>query len=112
MGRRFVLAGRPAAAATTITAVVGRATAISPGQRSIGCRPPAPRIAERTRSVAAGIVAVAQMGSSSVAVPAVATHAGSAAVGIAPWRRAASRRRGVAGITRSESSAIEVSRSR
>jgi hypothetical protein len=58
--------------------------------------------------VAAGIVAVAQMGSSSVAVPAVATHAGSAAVGIAPWRRAASRRRGVAGITRSESSAIEL----
>ena len=71
-------------------------------------------VATASRDASLAVVALQEieMGSSSVAVPAVATHAGSAAVGIAPWRRAASRRRGVAGITRSESSAIEVSRSR
>jgi hypothetical protein len=57
--------------------------------------------------VAASVVR-AHQGRRRIATTAEATQAGSAAVGIAPWRRAASRRRGVAGRRRSLAADMDV----
>jgi hypothetical protein len=64
----------------------------------------APAITPRTISAAAGSVDRIQPGKSATTTTALATQANAAEAGIAPWRRAASRRRGVAGIVRSAES--------
>jgi len=71
----------------------------------IGPWPAAPSD-RRSISAAAGSVAAAHAGASATAVSTAASHAGSDESGIMPCCRAASRRRGVAGIVRSDASDI------
>jgi hypothetical protein len=99
----------PARAEAATTASDGSTTAAGSGQ---GAAPSAPPVVSavakvsRTLSAAAGIVRRAQAGASRIAVAAEAAHAGRSAVAAKPARRAASRRRGVAGIMRSAESDI------
>ena len=111
MPSQAIRTASPAAAAASTSPRLGMRRATGRSSPRAGDSAPADIAAPstaRTISVAAGSVARAQPGSSITTTAALATQASPAAAGIAPCRRAASRRRGVAGIVRSAESDMRV----